>query len=65
MLVEGGPTLLRSFLEQRMADEITIYVSTPFAERRGECANARFPRPARPHEASGWRRHAAAPGARA
>jgi GTP cyclohydrolase II len=42
MLVEGGATLLRSFLEQRMADEITIYVSSPFAELARECAAAQF-----------------------
>jgi GTP cyclohydrolase II len=44
MLVEGGPTLLRSFLEQGIADEITIYASTPFAELARECAAKQFPR---------------------
>lgn len=44
MLVEGGPTLLRSFLEQGVADEVTIYVSTPFAELARECAATHFPK---------------------
>jgi len=43
MFVEGGPTLLRSFLDQGMADEITIYVSTHSAELAVECAAAQFP----------------------
>lgn len=43
MLVEGGPTLLRSFMDQGMADEITIYVSTPCAEIAADCAAATFP----------------------
>lgn len=48
MLVEGGPTLLRSFLDQGMADEITIYVSTPSAALAADSAAAEFPGLPRP-----------------
>jgi riboflavin biosynthesis pyrimidine reductase len=50
MLVEGGPTLLRSFLDQGMADEITIYVSTPSAALAADSAAAEFPGLPRPTE---------------
>ena len=43
LFVEGGPTLLRSFLAQGMADEVTIYVSTHSAALAQECAFAQFP----------------------
>jgi diaminohydroxyphosphoribosylaminopyrimidine deaminase/5-amino-6-(5-phosphoribosylamino)uracil reductase len=43
MLVEGGPTLLRSFLAQGMADVLTIYVTTPSADLAASCAKALFP----------------------
>ena len=43
LFVEGGPTLLRSFLAQGMADEVTIYVSTHSAALAHECAYAQFP----------------------
>lgn len=43
MFVEGGPTLLRSFLDQGMADEITIYIATHSAELAAHCATAEFP----------------------
>jgi GTP cyclohydrolase II len=43
MLVEGGATLLRSFLAQRMADVLTVYVSTPSAELAADCVAAQFP----------------------
>jgi len=43
MLVEGGPTLLASFLAQDVADEITIYVSTGSADVARACALAQFP----------------------
>lgn len=42
MLVEGGPTLLRSFMQQAAADEITIYVSTPRTDLARECAAKQF-----------------------
>ena len=51
MLVEGGPTLLRSFLAQGMADEITHYVSTPSAALAADCAAAQFPGLPRPMSA--------------
>lgn len=43
LFVEGGPTLLRSFLAQGMADEVTIYVSTDSAALAQGCAYAQFP----------------------
>jgi GTP cyclohydrolase II/3,4-dihydroxy 2-butanone 4-phosphate synthase/GTP cyclohydrolase II len=43
MLVEGGATLLRSFIAQEAADEITIYVSTPSAQLATDCALREFP----------------------
>lgn len=43
LFVEGGPTLLRSFLAQGMADEVTIYVSTESAALAQRCAYAQFP----------------------
>jgi len=43
LLVEGGPTLLRSFLSQGIADEITIYVSTRSADQALDCAQKQFP----------------------
>ena len=43
MLVEGGATLLRSFIAQDMADEITIYVATPSAQLAADCALREFP----------------------
>jgi 2,5-diamino-6-(ribosylamino)-4(3H)-pyrimidinone 5'-phosphate reductase len=43
LFVEGGPTLLRSFLAQGMYDEVTIYVSTHSAAVAQGCAYAQFP----------------------
>jgi GTP cyclohydrolase II/3,4-dihydroxy 2-butanone 4-phosphate synthase/GTP cyclohydrolase II len=43
MLVEGGATLLRSFIAQDVADEITIYVATPSAELAADRALREFP----------------------
>lgn len=42
MLVEGGPTLLCSFLAERHIDHLTVYVRTPRAEQALAAARAFF-----------------------
>lgn len=39
LLIEGGPTLLRSFVAQSQVDHITIFVRTPSLDEAHEAAN--------------------------
>ncbi|GAB4183985.1 MAG: GTP cyclohydrolase II [Wenzhouxiangellaceae bacterium] len=43
LLVEGGKTLLRSFIRQNMIDRLTIYVSTPSLAEARRAVAATFP----------------------
>ena len=43
MLVEGGLTLLQSFLRQNMVDQLTIYVRTRSAETAQAVLTDQFP----------------------
>lgn len=43
LLVEGGPTLLRSFTSQRLVDRITIFVKTDRVDRAEEAAHKVIP----------------------
>ena len=43
LLVEGGPRLWKSFLQQGYADKLTIYVSSISVEEALECAYNAFP----------------------
>ena len=37
LLVEGGPTVIGSFLKAKLADEIIIYVSPKILDAKGSC----------------------------
>jgi len=43
LLVEGGLTLLRSFVRERVVDRLTIYVRTGSVERAARAIHAALP----------------------
>ena len=43
LLVEGGMTLLRSFIDQNMVDRLTVYVSTPSRDQAISSLSKTFP----------------------